>query len=53
MSKLFIIARSNMRKAKGQTVAIVTLILLASMLLNLWLMLSMRSEEHTSELQSN
>ena len=41
MSKLFLIARSNMRKAKGQTVAIVTLILLASMLLNLWLMLSM------------
>ena len=30
-----------MRKEKGQTVAIVVLILLASMLLNLWLMLSM------------
>ena len=30
-----------MRKAKGQTVAIVVLILLAAMLLNLWLMLSM------------
>lgn len=30
-----------MRKAKGQTVAIVALILLAAMLLNLWLMLSM------------
>lgn len=41
MRKLFLIARSNMRKAKGQTVAIVVLILLASMLLNLWLMLSM------------
>lgn len=41
MRKLFIIARSNMRKAKGQTVAIVALILLAAMLLNLWLMLSM------------
>ena len=41
MRKLFLIARSNMRKAKGQTVAIVTLILLASVLLNLWLMLSM------------
>ena len=41
MRKLFLIARSNMRKAKGQTVAIVVLIVLASMLLNLWLMLSM------------
>ncbi len=41
MRKLFLIARSNMRKEKGQTVAIVVLILLASMLLNLWLMLSM------------
>ncbi len=30
-----------MRKAKGQTVAIVVLILLAAMLFNLWLMLSM------------
>lgn len=41
MRKLFLIARSNMRKAKGQTVAIIVLILLAAMLLNLWLMLSM------------
>lgn len=41
MNKLFLIARSNMRKAKGQTMAIVVLILLAAMLLNLWLMLSM------------
>lgn len=41
MKKLFLIARSNMRKAKGQTVAIVVLILLAAMLFNLWLMLSM------------
>ncbi len=41
MRKLFLIARSNMRKAKGQTVAIVVLILLASLLFNLWLMLSM------------
>ncbi|MDE7305860.1 MAG: hypothetical protein K2N33_00560, partial [Clostridia bacterium] len=41
MRKLFLIARSNMRKAKGQTVAIVVLILLAALLLNLWLMLSM------------
>ncbi|MDE5896383.1 MAG: ABC transporter permease, partial [Clostridia bacterium] len=41
MRKLFLIARSNMRKAKGQTVAIVVLILLSAILLNLWLMLSM------------
>lgn len=41
MRKLFLIARSNMRKAKGQTVAIIVLILIASILLNLWLMLSM------------
>lgn len=41
MRKLFLIARSNMRKAKGQAVAIVALILLAAILLNLWLMLSM------------
>ena len=41
MGKLFLIARSNMRKAKGQTAAIVVLILLAAILLNLWLMLSM------------
>ncbi|MDE7167257.1 MAG: FtsX-like permease family protein [Clostridia bacterium] len=41
MRKLFLIARSNMRRAKGQTVAIVVLILIAAMLLNLWLMLSM------------
>lgn len=41
MRKLFLITRANMRKAKGQTVAIVVLILLAAMLLNLWLMLSM------------
>ncbi len=41
MRKLFLIARSNMRKAKGQTVAIVALILISAVLLNLWLMLSM------------
>ena len=41
MRKLFLIARSNMRKAKGQTAAIIVLILLSALLLNLWLMLSM------------
>lgn len=41
MKKSLLIARSNMRKAKGQTAAIVALILLAALMLNLWLMLSM------------
>ncbi len=41
MGKLFLISRSNIRKAKGQTVAIIVLVLLAAILLNLWLMLSM------------
>lgn len=41
MRKLFIIARSNMRKAKGQTAAIVVLILIAALMLNLWLMLAL------------
>ncbi len=41
MRKCFLIARSNIRKSKGQTVAIIVLILLGAMMLNLWLMLSM------------
>ncbi|MDE7161680.1 MAG: hypothetical protein K2N65_02850, partial [Anaeroplasmataceae bacterium] len=41
MRKLFLIACSNMRKAKGQTIAIIVLILIAALMLNLWLMLSM------------
>ncbi len=41
MRKSFLIARSNIRKAKGQTIAIIVLILLGAMMLNLWLMLSM------------
>ena len=41
MRKIFLIVRSNIRKAKGQAVAFVVLILLASLLFNLWLMLSM------------
>lgn len=39
MSKSSILARSNIRKAKGQTVAIIVLVLLASVMMNLWLML--------------
>ena len=41
MRKLLIIARANMRRAKGQTAAIVALMLIAALMLNLWLMLSM------------
>lgn len=40
MRKGFLIARSNIRKAKGQTAAIVVLILLAALMFHLWLMLS-------------
>ena len=41
MRKCFLIAASNLRRAKGQTIAIIALILLASAMLNLWLMLSL------------
>lgn len=41
MKKEILLVRSNMRKAKGQTISIVVLILLASIMLNLWLMLAM------------
>lgn len=41
MRKSLLIARSNLRRARGQAVAIVVLILLAAMMLNLWLMLAM------------
>lgn len=41
MKKHFLIAWCNLRRTKGQTVAIVLLILAASSMLNLWLMLSM------------
>lgn len=40
MRKLFLIARSNIGKAKGQTVAIVVLILIAALMLNLWLIIA-------------
>lgn len=41
MSKNSLLAHANIRKAKGQTVAIVVLVLLSSLMMNLWLMLSM------------
>lgn len=39
MSKNSLLTRSNIRKAKGQTVAITVLVLFASIMMNLWLML--------------
>lgn len=41
MGKSFLIACSNLRRARGQAVAIVVLILLSAMMLNLWLMLAL------------
>ena len=41
MGKSFLLARSNLRKAKGQTAAIIVLMFLAALMLNLWLMLAM------------
>lgn len=41
MKNSILLARSNLRTAKGQAAAIIVLILLASLMLNLWLMLSM------------
>lgn len=41
MKKSVLIAKANLKKTKGQAVTIIVLTLLASMLLNIWLMLSM------------
>lgn len=41
MRKNVLIALSNIRKSKGQTASIIVLIIIASLMLNLWLMLSM------------
>ena len=41
MKKYFLLAGSSLRKAKGQMIAIIVLILLASAMLNIWLMLAM------------
>lgn len=41
MNRHLLLARSNIRAAKGQTAAIIVLVLLASIMMNLWLMLSM------------
>lgn len=39
MNKNLLLSRANIRKAKGQTAAIIVLVLLASLMMNLWLML--------------
>lgn len=41
MEKYFLIAYSNIRKVKWQTIATVVLVFFAALMLNLWLMLSM------------
>ncbi len=41
MKNIFLIALSNIRKAKSQTASIIVLIVIAASMLNLWLMLSM------------
>lgn len=41
MNRSFLIARSNIRRSRGQTASITVLILLASLMLNLWLMLAL------------
>ena len=41
MRKYFLIARSNIRRAKWQAIATVVLVFFAALMLNLWLMLSM------------
>lgn len=46
MLKYLIIARSNIKKAKGQTAAIIVLIILAAILVNLWFMLGMDYKEN-------
>lgn len=46
MKKLILLVRSNLRRSKTQTISIFVLILLASMLLNIWLMLSFDYKEN-------
>lgn len=41
MTENSLLIKANLRRAKGQTVAIVVLVLLSSLMMNLWLMLSM------------
>ncbi len=40
LNRNILISRANIRKAKGQTAAIITLVVLSSLMMNIWLMLS-------------
>lgn len=46
MKERILLVRSNLRKSKGQNVSILVLMLLASFLLNLWLMLTLDYKEN-------
>lgn len=46
MKKLILIVKSNLRRSKTQTVSIFVLVLLSSMLLNIWLILSFDYKEN-------
>lgn len=52
MKKEILLVRSNLRRAKGQTISIVALILLASLMLNLWLMLAMDYKQNFNRYHS-
>lgn len=52
MKKETLLVRSNLRRAKGQTVSIVVLILLASLMLNLWLVLAMDYKQNFNRYHS-
>lgn len=41
MNRTMLLVRSNIRRTKGQTAAIIVLVLISSVLMNLWLMLAM------------
>lgn len=46
MNKNLLLSRANIRKAKGQTAVIIVLVLLASIMMNLWLMLGTDYKEN-------
>lgn len=48
MRKSMLLAKSGLRKVKGQTAAIVVLLLLSAFMLNIWLMLSMDYKQNFS-----
>lgn len=46
MRECMLLVRSNLRKSRGQTISILVLMLLASFLINLWLMLTLDYKEN-------